>query len=294
MPESLDIPQLRTLVAVAECGGVGRAAAVMHISQPTVSQHIRSLERKVHRELLERVGRKVRLTPDGERLLVQARRILEVHDRALESLDAVDDPPLVVGLSDTVAEALLPAVDGPWRAAFAGRRLRYVIDRSSVLADAVARGIVDTAVILGIGGQASGRQVDVLPLDWYSSSDLFLDPSDAVPLIAYAEPCGIRQRALQQLGAYSREAEVVADAAGIDGIVAAARAGIGVAALPTLRLGGRAAYDGLLARHDLPMLGAINVRLVTRRGADAEIEDRALGALESAFAPAAEHIVRPA
>lgn len=294
MPESLDIAQLRTLVAVAECGGVGRAAAVLHISQPTVSQHIRSLERKLHRELLERVGRQVRLTPAGERLLVQARRILEVHDGALASLDAVDEPPLVIGLSDTVAEALLPVVDAPWRAAFAGRALRYVIDRSSVLGDAVSRGVVDAAVILGIGGQTSGRQLGVLPLDWYSAPEFSLGTSTTVPLIAYAEPCGIRQRALQQLGAFGHEAEVVADAAGIDGIVAAARASIGVAALPTLRLGGRAAFDGLVVRRDLPALGPINVRLVVRRGADADVDERAFDVLEGVVTAQHPRAVRSA
>lgn len=294
MPESLDIPQLRTLVAVAEAGGVGRAAAVLHISQPTVSQHIRSLERKVRRELLERIGRQVRLTPDGERLLVQARRILEVHDRALESLDAVNEPPLAIGLSDTVAEALLPMADERWRGVFAGRSVRYVIDRSSVLGDAVDRGVVDAAVILGIGGQAAGRQLGVLPLDWYGAPGLAVDHAAPVRLIAYAEPCGIRQRALQQLGAYGRDAEVVTDAAGIDGIVAAARAGIGVAALPTLRLGGRAAFDGLTVRRDLPTLGSINVRLVVRRAADATVEDRAFDALDGLFAAARDRVVRSA
>ena len=69
MPETLDIVHLRTLVAIADCGGFGRAAVALHISQPTVSQHVRTLERRLERTFIEKVGRKARFTPAGERLL---------------------------------------------------------------------------------------------------------------------------------------------------------------------------------------------------------------------------------
>ncbi|MFD0888921.1 LysR family transcriptional regulator, partial [Streptosporangium algeriense] len=52
----LDLVQLRTFVAIAECGGFGRAASALRTSQPTVSQHVRSLERVVGRPLVERAG----------------------------------------------------------------------------------------------------------------------------------------------------------------------------------------------------------------------------------------------
>ncbi|MFT4009509.1 MAG: LysR family transcriptional regulator [Nocardioidaceae bacterium] len=50
MTNSLNLGHLRTIAAIAECGGFGKAAAVLHVSQPALSQHIRlsepSLERK--------------------------------------------------------------------------------------------------------------------------------------------------------------------------------------------------------------------------------------------------------
>jgi DNA-binding transcriptional LysR family regulator len=86
MSAPFDLAQLRTLVAVAECGGVSRAAEFLHLSQPTVSQHLRLLERRMGEPLTERVGRGIALSPAGERLLLEARRILTVHDEAMSRL----------------------------------------------------------------------------------------------------------------------------------------------------------------------------------------------------------------
>lgn len=287
MAETLDIVQLRTFVAIADCGGFGRAASALHLSQPTVSQHVRSLERKLQQTLVEKAGRQAQFTQRGERLLVQARRILRVHDEALEALDAANENPIVVGSTETAADQILPELLTTVRDAFPGRPVQFMIDRSTQLGDAVLRGVVDVAVILGLGGDLPGRQVGTLPLDWYSAPSFVVDPDEPLPLVAYVEPCGMRQRALQQLGAYGHAVHVVAESTSLEGVIAAARAGLGVAVLPTARTVGRtdraSVPDGLVIRRDLPALGSINVRLVSRRGVAAEVEETALAALEPFF-----------
>src|SRR5450755_2833342 len=95
MAHILDVAPLRSLVAVADCGGFLRAAAVLHLSQAAVSQHVRRLEAAVGRPLVERHGRGSRFTSDGEQLLSYARRILALHDTALQSF-GVDIPETVV------------------------------------------------------------------------------------------------------------------------------------------------------------------------------------------------------
>lgn len=67
---------LRYLLAVAEHGSFTRAAAELHISQPTLSQQIRQLERAVGVPLLDRSGRSVRLTDGGTAYAQHARRAL--------------------------------------------------------------------------------------------------------------------------------------------------------------------------------------------------------------------------
>src|SRR6187431_1873483 len=82
---NLDIGHLRTFVAIAEHGGFGRAAVALHVAQSTVSEHVRGLERCVAAPLVARHGRGARLTRAGEDMLVQARRLLAVHDDAVRT-----------------------------------------------------------------------------------------------------------------------------------------------------------------------------------------------------------------
>lgn len=69
--------ELRYFVAVAEEGNFSRAAARLHITQPTLSQQIAKLERQMRTSLLERDHRGIRLTPAGARLLAASRELLK-------------------------------------------------------------------------------------------------------------------------------------------------------------------------------------------------------------------------
>ncbi|MFG2296343.1 LysR family transcriptional regulator [Streptomyces sp. NPDC048603] len=77
----MEIRQLRYFVAVAESGGFGSAARGLHIVQAAVSQQIQRLERSLGVMLFDRSGRRVRLTPAGERLLGEARAVLAAVER---------------------------------------------------------------------------------------------------------------------------------------------------------------------------------------------------------------------
>ena len=71
---------LRAFATVAEAGGVTRAAGLLHLTQSAVSMQLKRLEEALGRQLLERAGRGVVLTADGEKLLGYARRILALND----------------------------------------------------------------------------------------------------------------------------------------------------------------------------------------------------------------------
>lgn len=77
---------LRSFVAVVDCANFTRAAQRLHLTQSTVSQQIRRLEDSLGCKLLDREQRRVMATPEGERLLVYARRILALHEEAREVL----------------------------------------------------------------------------------------------------------------------------------------------------------------------------------------------------------------
>src|ERR671931_763013 len=83
-PRRMELRHLRYFVTVAAELHFGRAAARLFISRPALSQQIRSLEGELGLKLLERNRRGVRLTPEGEAFLVEARAVVRQADRAAD------------------------------------------------------------------------------------------------------------------------------------------------------------------------------------------------------------------
>lgn len=279
MKQSLDLIHLRSIVAVADCGGFGRAAAALHVSQSTTSQHIRSLERAIGRPVVQREGRTTRFTTAGEDLLTEARHILSVHDDALDRLTETADQAIVIGSTETAVDQVLPEILAALHNAYPSRRVQFSIDRSTQIALAVAKGEIDLAVGLGFPGDA-GERIGSSELGWYGVvGGPVPQPGDEVRLIAYFEPCAMRQGAISALVESGYRVNVVAESTSLEGVIAATRAGLGISVLP---------YDhrtphGLTRLTGLPTLGEIGVNLQFRRGLDPSLAHVARGALEELF-----------
>jgi DNA-binding transcriptional LysR family regulator len=82
MPRNLDLTALRSFAAVAEAGGVTKAAAQLNLTQSAVSMQLKRLEESLGQALLDRSGRGIGLTAQGEQLLGYARRMLVLNDEA--------------------------------------------------------------------------------------------------------------------------------------------------------------------------------------------------------------------
>ena len=85
-----DLNGLATLRAVVERGGVEAAARVLHIGQPAVTKRLRALEASYGTALMERKGRRLVLTPAGERVYDFARLVLERQQSLLDDLAALE------------------------------------------------------------------------------------------------------------------------------------------------------------------------------------------------------------
>jgi DNA-binding transcriptional LysR family regulator len=83
MARNLDLTALRSFVAVAETGGVTKAAHQLHLTQSAVSMQLKRLEESLNQALLDRSGRGVALTNQGELLLSYGRRMLTLNDEAM-------------------------------------------------------------------------------------------------------------------------------------------------------------------------------------------------------------------
>ena len=82
----MNLTHLRVLAAVARHGSVTEAAKELHYSQPSVSHHLGRLEAATGARLVQRVGRGIRLTPEGELLALRASEIVGRVDAAAVEL----------------------------------------------------------------------------------------------------------------------------------------------------------------------------------------------------------------
>jgi DNA-binding transcriptional LysR family regulator len=85
----MELRQVRYFVAVARERNFGRAAEELRIAQSGLSQQIMALERSLGVQLFDRTIRPIRLTPEGEVFLEQARLILELADRTVEQVRGI-------------------------------------------------------------------------------------------------------------------------------------------------------------------------------------------------------------
>jgi DNA-binding transcriptional LysR family regulator len=243
----MTLRQLQYLVTVLDEGSFARAAPALHVSQPTLSQQIRTLEAEIGGPLLERLARGVRPTPAGEALLPAARAALAAAERARRSARMVLDletGELEIATVGTVALGLLPSLLRRWRLRHRGHAVRVHEHRDApLLARAVSEGSAD----LGIGPRPQEWTGPLESLGW-EEFVLILPPDDPlrrgdkpVPLAALGERDWVlfeREHALAEVIDKLCAAEGFTPRAAvrtpqIAGVAALAAAGLGPALVPS-------------------------------------------------------------
>src|SRR2546423_13475216 len=118
LERGLTLHQLRTFRAVAEQPSFSAAAHELSISQPSVSYQVKELEAALSVRLIDRLGKRVRLTEAGEVLYEYARRTLTMLDEAaivMEQMRGIERGTLRVGASTTVGIYLIPLALGAFK-----------------------------------------------------------------------------------------------------------------------------------------------------------------------------------
>jgi DNA-binding transcriptional LysR family regulator len=231
----LDPDQLRTLVAIAETGSFTRAAAMVARTQSAVSMQMRRLEERVGRPLFERDGRASRLTPEGERLLPHARRILKAQAEALQAFDDGGEAGLVrLGVPDDYA-GFLPEVLGRFACCRPLVEITVECQPSENLIDLVQANALDLAIITHLPSRE--RPIPYIlrrePLVWLASDRHNVHEQSPVPLAAFGTDCRWRQIAVEGLAKAGRDYRIAFSSWNSAAVVAAIEAGLGVSVLPT-------------------------------------------------------------
>ena len=226
----LDPHLLQSFVAIVETGSFTRAGERMHLTQSTISQQMRRLEQQLGCPLLDRSGRQVVTTAQGETLLGLARRILGLLAQAGDRVGEASLP-LRLGVPEDFAAGAMTAVLAAFARQYPEVRLEVQSDLSHALWQAFEAGELDLALIKQGQGEPIARWRE--PLAWVDSRDWPAGERDPVPLVVFPNEGLYRRQitdALDARGIAWRIAYVSASLASLQGAVSA---GIGVSLLPT-------------------------------------------------------------
>jgi DNA-binding transcriptional LysR family regulator len=146
------LQQLRILKAIATEKNFTKAAELLHISQPSLSKQVKTLEKNLDISLINRENNRVSLTENGKVFLQYSERILALCEescRALIDLKNGERGNLTVGASQTIGIYLLPRVLALFAQNYPQINLKIQVNSTRVIAKNVVNREIDLAVVGG-------------------------------------------------------------------------------------------------------------------------------------------------
>jgi DNA-binding transcriptional LysR family regulator len=269
---------LRTFLAVAETSSFTVAAQRLGISQPTVSQHVRRLEQASGRLLVARDTRDVSLTDNGDAMAGFARTILAAHSAADDYFSgSAMKGKLRFGTADDLAITQLPRILRHFRQLYPQINLELTVDQSGPLFRKLHAGSLDLIFIKQKPETTDGTVVRRDQLVWVGQEKTIVELGAPVPLITYQGTTVSRTSAIEALEQAGRRWRITCNTREVNGLLAAVRAGIGVAVFPRSLI-----PDDLVVvgnRFDLPELGEVDLTLLRNPAAPTEPVDALISAI---------------
>jgi len=257
--KTLDVEAVQAFVLTADLRSFTRAAEAMDTTQSTVSLKIKRLEQGLGRRLLERTPRLVRLSADGSAFLGPARSLVAAHHGAVGSF-ATKQRRLVVGISHHLVGAELPLLLKRMNSADPGLVLEMRVMTSREVLDEFECGAIDAAIVLSHDNRRrDGETILEEAFGWIAAPDFEHRPGEPLRLATQAEPCSVRNMAIDALTAAGIVWTEVFVGGGVATTGAAVSAGLAAAAL-----GRRVAPPGAIdvgAKFGLPPLPSREVVL---------------------------------
>jgi len=149
-PLPCSLRQLQYVVAVADLGGFGRAAARCHVSQPSLSAQIALVERTLGVRLFERNRRSVRVSQAGVAVIDRARQVLMATRDLVDAARRQADPfsgSIRIGVLPTVCPYLLPEITPTLRDAYPQLSIQWAEEKTTTLVAWIAEGTLDGAIV---------------------------------------------------------------------------------------------------------------------------------------------------
>ena len=146
----MDIRRLEVFCKVVELKSFTKAAKALSLSQPTVSEHIRTLEEMLDEKMVDRLGRAIEATPAGRLFYEYARDILRMREEAMQALMQFKGElsgPLLLGASTIPGTYVLPKLIGSFKNIHPNIQITLKIADSKEVAEQVLKGEVEAGLI---------------------------------------------------------------------------------------------------------------------------------------------------
>lgn len=243
----MDIRKLEAFAKVVELKSFSRAAEQLLLSQPTVSEHVRSLEDELGQRLLDRLGRVVEPTPVGLVLYGYVRRILGLRAEAVEAVAQFGNRlvgRITVGAGTIPGTYVLPELIGRFRRRYPSIKATLQISSSQIVADAVLAGDLELGVVGAKWVQKrlhwtklfSDELTLVIPSDhrWASKESVTMAELVKEPFVMREPGSGTRRvfaHILVKYGISEGDLQEVAEMGSTAAIKEAVKAGMGISVL---------------------------------------------------------------
>jgi DNA-binding transcriptional LysR family regulator len=270
---------LRTFLAVADTRSFTGAGVQLGLSQPTVSQHVRKLEDAAGRTLVARDTRDVSLTDNGDAMAGFARTILAAHAAASTYFSgSAMKGRLRFGAGDDLAITQLPRILRHFRQLYPQINLELTVTQSGALYRRLRAGQLDLIFVKENPNEPSeGVRVSRDSMVWVGHDKTIIEPDQPVPVVTYQAPSVSRDIAIQALEAAGRTWRITCNSREVSGLLAAVRAGLGVAVFPHSLI-----PEDLVKvtnRFSLPVLGDVDFTLLANPSAPKEPTDALISAI---------------
>lgn len=263
-PVTFDAETLRTFVAGIELGSFASAAVRLGRSTSAVSAQLKKLEQQAGAALVQKSGRHLILTAQGEIMLAYARRLMSLNDEAYTAVQAVGIRGEVrLGCQEDFGESLLPTLLGQFSRAHPEVQISATVTRNKPLLEAIRHNELDIALSWQSDDTtAYSQSLGSLPLRWIGAKDfdvsVLFNQNQPLPLLVFEAPCMMRSAAIAALDNMNIPWRIAFTSRSLSGIWAAAAAGLGI----TLRTEtGMPSSLTILTGQKLPNPGKIGVSL---------------------------------
>ncbi|MFZ0484689.1 MAG: selenium metabolism-associated LysR family transcriptional regulator [Desulfobacterales bacterium] len=246
----MDLWQLNIFCKVVELKGFSKAGDAIHLSQPTISSHIKDLENHFECQLIDRLGKKAVPTKAGELLYHYARKLIALRDEtqaAMAEFHGRIKGRLVIGGSTIPGGYILPKCIGAFTTVYPEVTISLIIGDTDQIIQDVLSGSPEFGIV---GAKTSNKNIcqeklieDEMRLI-VTCDHKWADKKHINPDLMFKEPFIVRERgsgtlksiklSLKEKGYASENLNIVAEMGSTEAVIQGIKSNVGVSILSTI------------------------------------------------------------